>query len=385
MRRYEAYNRAKKEHGSRFGLSLLDYVMLIITVVASVTLLFSYLARYVNPNDFWVFALLGLIAPVLYLSNVILLLYWVLRWKGYVFIPLAVLVLGIGNMSLFFRPVLSRHYTENNDRAAIKVMSYNVMGFLDYKDNKAVSAMREVSAFITEQNPDILCIQEFQSTPLAPKRMFDSLMPQLKSKSVNYILKGRRENGWGMAIYSRYPIIKSGVVDFEESNNSAMWADVVVRDDTVRVFNAHMQTTSINSSDKEYIVTQQFMQSDSMREERVRSIIYKLKQNYKIRAMQADSIAPLVEGSPYDVIVCGDFNDTPMSYVYNRLRGKLKDSFIDKGRGITNTYRGFFNLFRIDYVLHSDSLETLSYQTPVLQGVGSDHNPVVVTLKRREP
>lgn len=384
MARYEAYNRAKRmKRRSRFGLSLLDYVVLIITSCCALMLLLSYLARYVNPNEIWAFALLGLVAPVLYIINVILLLYWTLRWRAYLFVPLVVLLIGAGGISLFFRPVLSKHYTEDKQRGSIKVMSYNVMGFMDYSGKEVVSSMRNVVEFINEQKPDILCVQEFQSTPLAPKKKIDSLLSGLPSNTVNYVLKSRSGHGWGIAIYSKYPIIERGVVDFDQSNNSAIWADVVVKTDTIRVLNAHMQTTAINSSDRNYIVSQQFMQEDSMREQRVRSILYKLKQNYKIRAMQADSIAPLIENSPYDVIVCGDFNDTPMSYVYNRIRGDLKDSFIDKGRGVTTTYRGFFNLFRIDYILHSSALETLSYQTPSYEG--SDHNPVVVNLKRREP
>ena len=385
-RNYGDYGR--KDRGAesrRRGMNLLDYVLLIATVICAAVLLLAYLARYVNPNDVWIFAFLGLAAPVFYIVNVVLLLYWVLRWRAYAFIPLAVLLTGIGGISSFFRPVLSKRYVEPSDEAALTVVSYNVMGFLSREDPRHVSNMRETVSFIDSLAPDLLFIQEYQSTPKAPAREIDSLLGALPYRVVNYKVSGTPGHGWGLAIYSRYPVVRSGHVDFEHSTNSSLWADVAVRKgDTLRLFNNHLQTTSINSSDRDFITTPEFMQSDSeTKKERVRNIVHKLRENYKIRARQADSLAPLIASSPYPVIVCGDFNDTPMSYAYHTIRGGLSDAFSEKGHGMTNTYRGFFNLFRIDYVLHSSELETLSYSTPPSDR--SDHNPVLVRLKLPGP
>ena len=382
-RNYGDYDGARHQTPPRRrGLNLLDYVLLIATVVCAVLLLLAYLARYINPNDAWVFAFLGLAAPVFYIVNVALLLYWVLRWRVYALIPMVVLLVGIGGISSFFRPVLSKHYeTFANDESTLTVVSYNVMGFLNREDPRHLSDMQETVAFIDSLAPDLLFMQEYQSTPKAPARMIDSLLEALPYRVINYKLSSSPEYGWGLAIYSRYPVVRSGHVDFEHSTNSSIWADVVVRKgDTLRLFNNHLQTTSINSSDRDFITTPEFIQSDNeVKKERVRNIIYKLRENYKIRARQADSLAPMIAESPYPVIVCGDFNDTPMSYTYHTIRGDLMDAFNEKGHGLTNTYRGCFNLFRIDYVLHSPVLETVSYSTPYSDR--SDHNPVMVRLR----
>lgn len=385
-RNYGDYGRTnERTRPRRRGLKLLDYVLLIATVVCAGLLLLAYMARYINPNDVWIFAFLGLAAPVFYIVNVILLLYWVLRWRVYALIPLVVLLVGIGGISSFFRPVLSKHYeVPADDESTLKVVSYNVMGFLDREDPQRLSNMRETVAFIDSLAPDLLFFQEYQSTPKAPARIIDSLLGALPYRVINYRISSTPEYGWGLAIYSRYPIVRSGHVDFEHSTNSSLWADVVVRKgDTLRLFNNHLQTTSINSSDRDFITTPEFIQSDrEVKKERVRNIIYKLRENYKIRAQQADSLAPMIAESPYPVIVCGDFNDTPMSYAYHTIRGDLADAFNEKGHGLTNTYRGFFNLFRIDYVLHSPVLETGSYSTPYSDR--SDHNPVMVRLRLPE-
>ena len=91
-------------------------------------------------------------------------------------------------------------------------------------------------------------------------------------------------------------------------------------------------------------------------------MIERLTENNRIRAEQADTLAALVAASPYPVIVCGDFNDTPVSYTYRTVARKLNDSFRKVGRGYSHTYRGFFDMLRIDYVLFSDEFEALSYE-----------------------
>ena len=148
-----------------------------------------------------------------------------------------------------------------------------------------------------------------------------------------------------------------------------MWADVIVHRDTVRVYNNHMQSTQISEDDKQFLGAMAAV-PDSARDDRAKGIVRKLVRNFRVRATQADS-----------VIVCGDFNDTPMSYTYRRLRGDLTDAFARKGRGMIYTYRGFLGVFRIDYLFHSDDFETVDYDSE--QPLWSDHNPVIVDLKLR--
>lgn len=358
----------------RSGLRrILDAIVLVITVVLALLLLCAYISRYVNPNTAWFFAFAGLGTPILYMINVVLALYWIIRWKVFAFIPIIVILLGVGWISLFFRPVLSKKYSGNTAKTTV-VMSYNVAGFLGNEESGGPqTALDSIVALITTVNPDILCIQEFQCRTTEKKTILDSLLG-LPYSHVNFKIPNSSGGGWGTAVYSRHRIVDSGNVDFGRSTNSAMWVDLVVDADTVRVFNCHLQTTAVDKSDREYVDNQEYLGDDN-REERVRSIASKLRRNFRKRAVQVDTLAPMVRQSPYKVIVCGDFNDTPMSYVYRTLRGDLADTFVEKGSGVPNTYKGLFNIFRIDYILHSKSIKTVSHTT--LEGKYSDHKPVV--------
>ena len=379
---YESRRATRKRS---LGGHLLDMIMFVVTLILALLLICSYLACRVNPNDVWIFSFAGLIAPVLYVLNIAMILYWVIRWRYWVFIPLAVVLLGAGKLSLFFRPTISRHYAEAPLFDPLKMISYNVHGFYATDESgKTYSTRDSVMAFVAAEQPDLVCFQEFECSSSDAKYRIDSLLGgELPYNVYNFKKPNSRGGGWGVAIYSRFPVLKWGVVDFPESSNSSIWADLLFYEDTLRVFNNHMQTTKVSSSDREYIDRQEFLQNDvEHNKRRVRSIVSKLRENYKIRAEQADSLAPMLAASPYEVIVCGDFNDTPMSYTYRKMRGDLRDAFVEKGHGRPSTFRGLFNLFRIDYVLHSDRLKTVSYVT--LPYEYSDHKPVIVNFDLQE-
>lgn len=372
----------KKEHRrSALGL-ILDAIVLLITVVCSVLLLAAYFSKSINPNNISIFSVIGLIAPMLYIAEIVLCLYWIIRWKVYSLFALLILIAGANNISLFYRPNLEKEYTQEqgNRNNQLRVMSYNACGFIDQttKENK----LGEMLDFITEQDPDILCIQEFQVTPINTKQRIENRLGDLTYNRIKYSqANSDQESGWGLAVYSKYPIINSLHLEYEGSSNSSMWADVKINKDTIRVFNIHLQSTQVNSNDQEFITSTTQLQDDPENTKvRLKEIASKLRENSKIRANQADSLAIHLARNPHPVIVCGDFNDTPMSYSYTRLRSDLNDAFTERGQGVTSTYKGFFNLFRIDYILHSSELTALNYANP--NSDLSDHNPVIVTFEK---
>lgn len=354
-----------------------DIVMLLLTVAATILLLCAYMGRSISPETAGFFALAGLGAPILYVANIILALYWIIRWRWFAFIPIAAAVIGVGWVSLYFRPSLSKHYSEKTSKTTL-VMTYNVAGFIGDGGSGSRSTLDSIGAFVREVRPDILCIQEFQCAAEERKPLIDSLIG-LPHNRVNYKLAYASGGGWGTAIYTRFRIVDWGTVDFGHTTNSAMWADLATGADTIRVFNCHLQTTSIDRADREYIINHEFFDSEESAEHRMKSMAAKLWRNFRIRAGQAEMLAPMIEASPYKVIVCGDFNDTPISYAYRTVRGDLADTFVEKGSGTPNTYRGLFNLFRIDYILHSRSIKTATYTVPETQY--SDHKPVISGLE----
>ena len=379
---------------------LFDFVMVIISIVVSVLVLLTLLAPVVNPHRMWILSLLALGAPLIYATLILLILYWIIRWRWKYIVPMAlVALLGVGKVSRYYRITPVQDHSaqqtpaerQRAERGTFSVMTYNIGNFKPYFgiDKDPVRAVATGAEVIDSLAPDIICLQEFQSTPACPREMFDTLLTSRKYRgvvSLRLTTHPKQGHGVGNAIYTRYKIIRSGVIDNATELDStaciAQWADLMIGDDTVRVVNNHLRTTMITQNDQEYLVSGDFIEDGSMeREDKLRSIADRFQLNSQIRADQADTISRFVAASPYRVIVCGDFNDGAMSYTYRRIGRKMDDTFVEAARGKTNTYRGFFNLLRIDFIFVDRRFEVLSYSSPRL-GV-SDHYPVVSRLKIR--
>lgn len=355
---------------------VVDFVFQALTYSSVALLLLSYLSPHINPNQIVWFSFLGLIAPGLYVVNLILMLYWVIRWRGVALVLAITLLIGVGNIGKYFKPQISKDYTYQRPSGSIRVLSYNVCGFIGQRDGKTINSMDEITSYINEVNPDIICMQEFAVNHIHPRAQFDNKLTDWKHRSIVYAI-GDASNGIGLAIYSKYPIKNVGQIQFQNSSNSSMWVDVIVRRDTIRLYNNHLQTTEIDLEDKDFIEGE--ILTNASRTSKIKGIARKLKRNFEKRSVQADSVSRYIHDGNHRVVVCGDFNDTPMSYTYNKMRGSLVDAFKAKGRGVIYTYKGFFGVLRIDYIFHSRDFETLSYESSYHEL--SDHNPVMVDIK----
>lgn len=377
MEDYGYYHKRPRQRSAP-GSALLrtaDVIILIMTILCSVLLIAACVSRYVDPRRAWVFAFPGLVFPILYMAEIVFGLWWIVRWKKYALVVAVLLILGIGAAGAFYRPDLSKHYAEQPpSNSELVVMSYNVMGF-NSMFNSADSTVRELTAaLIIKNNVDIVCFQEFGGNLDKPE--ISSLIPDLKYKAVNTYNSDDSKATYysGLAIYSRYPILDSGLLPSKEDDrNFAMWADIRVRRDTVRVFDVHLNSTYIDNDDIDYLSGFRFV-SENRRRARIGEIVRKLRESYMRRAPQAVALSQHISESPYPVIVCGDFNDTPASFAYHRVSRGMQDAFVEKGRGGAGTYNGFFNMFRIDYILFSRGVEVTNYYA--FDQVYSDHEPV---------
>lgn len=373
---YSGYGGRPSEKRRRSAaMWIVDLVMTLLTLVAGVTLVLTYLVPYVNPARVWFFPVLGLAAPAVYVASVILMLYWIIRWRWVrAGVMLVIVAAGLFKVSLFWRPEIRRSYVEETayERAAFKVMTYNVRSFYGEKGESSVD---DILRLIDDQEPDLICLQEFNSRLATRTEEFSLLEEKYEIAHFGRTDAPDSVHGSTLAILSKYRILRTGTV---LTPSSSVWADVVMGDDTVRVFNNHLRSTAINASDNEYITAHRFL-SDTARETKIRSIVTRLRENSVLRAAQVDSIALVVGAVGRRRIVCGDFNDTPMSYVYRTMAEGLRDAFSECGSGYAHTFRGFYNTLRIDYVL-SGGFDPLSYE--VLPVDYSDHHPVVVRLKK---
>lgn len=357
---------------------LLDVAMTLLSAVVAVALVLTYLVPYVNPSRVWFFPALGLAAPITYVAGVMLMLYWIIRWRWLrAGVMILIVVIGFFKVSLFWRPDIRRTYeddSQNPDRGTFKVMTYNVRSF--YGEN-GHSSVEDILRLIEEQDPDIICLQEFNARLAARSEEFSLLEEKYESAGFGRTAAPDSVYEAPLAVLSKFRILRSGTV---LTPASSVWADLMVDDDTVRIFNNHLRSTAINAADNVYITEHRFL-SDTARETKILSIVGRLRENSVLRAAQVDSIARVIDATHTRRIVCGDFNDTPMSYVYRTMAHGLRDAFRSCGSGYSHTYRGFFNTLRIDYVL-SGGFEPVTYETLMVDY--SDHHPVVVRLKKSD-
>lgn len=372
---YDSYyndDRGSRERGHRrLWLLLLDIAATLATMAAAALMIVVFVVPRVHPGHAWVLPMVGLVAPAIYVLTVILFLYWVLRWRlKRAAAMLLFVVLGLGSVSLFWRPRVQRDYPVSGyGRSAIRCMSYNVRGL--YGEDGRGAADR-VAAIIDSLDPGILCLQEYNHGVAVRSEAFLRLLERYEAARF-----GLRDEVPPQAILSKYRILRSGVVT---EPRSSVWADLLIGDDTVHVVNNHLQSTGITALDNAYITGYEYL-SDTAREEKIRSIVGRFRRNCILRADQVDSVRTHLDAVPQRLrIVCGDFNDTPVSYTYRRMAEGLNDAFSRCGHGYSHTFRGFFNALRIDYLLSSPAFEVLSYEVPDCDA--SDHLPLFVRLKK---
>lgn len=252
-----------------------------------------------------------------------------------------------------------------------------------YNWSKNKQSRNIILNMLTEENPDILCLQEFYtSEQQGDFNNIDTVRDLLSAKNYHaeYTVTLREHDHWGIATFTKYPIIKKGKIQFNtKSNNICIYSDVIIHKDTVRIYNMHLQSISFTRADYKFIDQLQNDSVDTKDEvEKSKNIIRRLKRAFVKRAQQAEIIATHIETCPYKVVLCGDFNDTPASYVYNTIRGGLDDAFIESGSGFEQTYAGKFPRFRIDYILHSKDFRSKNYHH--LSETLTDHYPIVSYL-----
>ena len=379
---YNDYGRADTTERRHSLLGrIVDGVMMILSVVAGLAMIFTLLSPYIHPSRYWIFPVFGLIAPAVYAVVVLFTLYWIIRWRWRVAAPLLLLlILGFFKVSLFLKPELRRHYGEEAryGSGTITVMTYNVRSF--YSDQKKWS-FDSVAMLIHQVDPDIICIQEFGLKAEDMDRM-DALLPEYTRSSVPTDSSDGNSLFYPIAVYTKYRVLGTASTILRESpyEGQSTWVDLRIGEDTVRIINNHLHSTSITADDEEFLSKKEFL-SDTASSAKVKSIVRRFHNNSVLRANQADTIAQVIRQTHHARIVCGDFNDTPMSYVYRTMSKGLDDAFSSCGKGYSYTFRGFMDALRIDYVLYSEPLECLSYE--VLYDVKlSDHYPVVVRLRK---
>lgn len=362
----------KSETGLKKMLKIIDKIVLVISICVMAGLLGAYTSSYIDPNSFVVPSLLGLSYPYLLISNILLLLYWITRWKKTAWILLGVLLLGFPAFTTYYGTANTQEEEQKHD---ISLMSYNIRYFDIYSWSKQKNTRQKLFDYLNEFEGDIVCLQEFSLNELILKNQ--TIIDNLHTYPYHYLYRD-------MAVFSRLPIIRKGAIPFDKKQTSAcIYFDVPLAGDTVRIYSVHLESYRLGKQERKFMKEMADGLKNTDITGGIKGITLRLAKANKTRAKQAEQIYEHIKTSPYEVILCGDFNDTPLSYTYKTMKGHLSDCFIEKGRGLGNTYIGEFPSFRIDYILHTPKFEAVSYNRGVISL--SDHYPVMSKLKIKQP
>ena len=324
--------------------------------------LLAYLSPHINPVKFWHFSFLGLAYPILLLANLIFILFWIWRRNRYFLLSAVCILVGFDHFTGF---VGLNNSTEL--KKDILVMTYNVAGLRRYftqKNGRGKVRMNRLKEIIQQEGkPEILCVQESyqESVGKALQKIFD----------YQYFYKSQ-----GTIIYSSFPISNRGKIPFGKTGNSCIWADLKTSHGLVRVYSAHLQSNWLVPA-----ALKVAKEKDPRKKETwlgVAEVMRLYKRAAVQRAGQAEKVAEHIGKSPHPVVLCGDLNDTPVSYTYQVLSKNLQDSFRQKGFGFDFTFAGKIPGLRIDYVLADERFTVGNHKVPQLEL--SDHYPVLVTL-----
>ena len=355
-------------------------LLLAVNLVAIIALLFSYLNYHTSPAEFFFPVIFGITYPVWFLLNFIFVLVWFFLKKWWLVFSLLAIVLGWSHVSTTYQPSDSNE----NPGEGLQLMSYNVRFFdvYNYKEDTTSDTHNKIYRFLETQKADILCFQEFYNEDTPDFAVMDSVLAvqPVKDYHIDYFKTRHKYYHWGLATFSKYPVINRQRHQFQNSfANYCIYSDIVYRGDTLRVFNVHLESWHFEKNDYHFL---RHLHDSTQKTEAINSglknIYWKMQSASMKRAIQVMELKELITASPYPVIVCGDFNSTPVSYVYNEMSSILQDAFISKGSHFGTTYNKMLPGTRIDYIFHDEHFNVESFKT--FKKNYSDHNPITVNL-----
>jgi endonuclease/exonuclease/phosphatase family metal-dependent hydrolase len=349
--------------------SLFRKILLWVNIFFAACLLVSYLAVHISPEDFILPAFFGLLYPYLLIVNIFIAAVWAVNLKWQALISVVVIFAGFNHMVNYIRP----SKPSGTVTPDFTLMSYNVRLFNLYEGPGSTGTEKEILELIGNEMPDILCIQEYFSGG-DWGRLNNRINQAIGGNGESHVKMTGMGRGsyYGIATFSRFPIISRGEIIHPNSSSFTIYSDIVVETDTFRVFNNHLQSFRLRRMERSFLGEITGNREKSMSE--IRSMSVSLRDGFVKRASQATVLKAFIDSSPYPVIVTGDFNDTPVSYSYRKIRKGLTDSFLKSGYGTGFTYKGKYPPNRIDYILHDTRLKSVSFS--IARVKFSDHYPV---------
>jgi endonuclease/exonuclease/phosphatase family metal-dependent hydrolase len=375
-----------KRNNKKRKSSFLIHLFLYINLIFVLALLLAYAAEYITPAKFWLPVLFGLAYPYLALVNVIFIVFWIMARRIYFLVPLIALLIGWRDMKATV--AVHKHQTADSSLLSLKLLSYNLNNLSNSSHRFDIKLMQQVTGYLNRESAGIITLQEFYSNVRDIDDQLQSLSEKLSLPHYHFDFYTPSENGnhtYALILFSKYPIVSSGTLRGANTKAYAIYCDVVTnRTDTIRIYDIHLESIHFKSDDYAFINDRQHYPGDHTNfRERVRRILWKIKKASQMRAEQAEKLRSHVDRCPYPVIISGDFNDVPTSYIYHKLARQFTDAFTEAGYGFGYTFTGLLLVpLQIDHILLSKNFRAYDMNIPKVKF--SDHYPVTTWIHARE-
>ena len=361
---------------------------IISNIVLGVLFLLGCYGGWSDPKTWWPLGFLTLSAFYFLLLLILFILFWVFIKPRWSLISIVVILCTYKPITNIIPLRFSSSFEKQKQPGALRIMSWNVEHFDILEHKKHPEKKQEMLQLINENQPDIACCQEMVGSDNVPKAI--NYIPDIMQAegftdyhySFNPKLDFDGNHHFGIIIFSKYPIINKQTVSFypNDYNSIFQFADIVKGEDTIRIFNIHLQSLKFNAANLEYIEKPTITDEADLKKSK--SLISKLKKGFLKRKVQAERIREEMDKSPYPVIVCGDFNDVPNSYAYNTIGKGMKNAFAEKGSGIGRTFSGISLTLRIDNIFVADKFSVEQFLR--IPKKLSDHFPLFTDVKLKK-
>jgi endonuclease/exonuclease/phosphatase family metal-dependent hydrolase len=356
---------------------------ILLNILLSVLFLTGANIQYFHPSHWWFIGLLAISLPYLILALIIFFVCWLLARSAWFILPIVTLVVGWHAIQNVIPFNSSSNFKTEKDSNTLRIMSWNVEQFdiLEHKTHPEVK--QKMLDLINEFKPDIACFQEmvggdYDKTINYLGDFKRNLQFDHYYYSYNNRLNFDFRHHFGVIIFSRFEFInKQTITDAPlDYNSTFQYVDIVKGDDTIRIFNIHLQSLKFTPQNLQYL-DKPVLNTDSTFSES-RNITSKLRRGFLKRGVQAERIKEEINKSPYPVILCGDFNDVPNSYAYTTIGKNMQNAFVKKGSGIGRTFSGISPTLRIDNIFTGK--EFIIKQFTRINKKLSDHFPIIADV-----
>ena len=349
-------------------------------IIAIILLFCSYLSWNVSTLQTNLFSYIGLGFGFILFLNIAYLIFWLIisKYKQALICLVAIL--------LCYKPITTYFplnlHSPKAPTESIKILTYNVQGFINERNKDSIE--KPILEYIANTDADIVCLQEYLVSKTGQTMISQQDVNRLLNKYPYSSITGLESSGkyhiFGLACFSKYPIEETQEVLFESSYNGAAIYTINIDGAKYTVANVHLETNSIKPEDKK-LYSAFIQNTDSVKFETVTSNIRnRLGGAFRTRAKQVEKVKlKIAEQETQGTIICGDFNDTPISYAYHQMKDGLKDAYASTGFGPGITYYERLFRFRIDYIMHSENIN--SYRAKVEKIEHSDHYPLRTWLE----